>query len=115
MLRLLHSGEDRPEGCPNQMTRKHLSSFGRLVNTLITAGGLPLYFGVAACVYVGEAGGSDYVTFEHGDFVKDSTIARRAREYCSRYGRHAVLVQGEMEMTKFRCVEALQVAKPLPK
>lgn len=91
------------------MTRMSHTSFGRLVETLITTSGI--LFQVAACVYVGEVDGSDYVTIEHGAFVKDSTIARQAEKYCSRHGRQPVLVQGDEEMTKFRCVEALRLPK----
>ena len=79
---------------------------------LISISCLPLYFQVAACVYVGEAGGPDYVTVEHGAFVRDSTVARQANEYCSRYNRLPVLIQGGgMDATKFRCVDALRAPK----
>lgn len=87
------------------------TSFGRLVKTLIITSGTLLYFQVAACVYVQEVDGPDYVTIEHGTFVKDSTIARQATRYCSRQGRQAVLVQGDVDMTKFRCVEAPRLPK----
>lgn len=87
------------------------TSFGRLVKTLTAISGVLPYFQVAACVYVGEVEGPDYVTIEHGAFVKDSTIAREASSFCSRHGRQPVLVQGDNERTKFRCVGALRLSK----
>lgn len=82
------------------------------IKTLITISCIPLYLEVASCVYVGEAGGPDYVTIEHGAFIKDSTVAHQADRYCSRYGRIPVLMQGgETETTKFRCVDPLRAPK----